>query len=60
MKPRIKSIIWNIRNQKQPIRTRRKKNPPKMRIEKQPLGQLQAVEHSHNMGTRRRREREKN
>ena len=29
MKPRIKSVIRNIRNPKQPIRTRRKKNPKK-------------------------------
>ena len=30
MKPRIKSMIWNIRKKKQPIRTtRRKKNPKK-------------------------------
>ena len=27
MKLRIKSMIWNIRKQKQPIGTRRKKNP---------------------------------
>ena len=32
MKLRMKSAIWNIRKQKQPIRTtRRKKNPPKIR-----------------------------
>ena len=29
MKPRIKSMIWNIRNQKQPIRTTRRKTNPK-------------------------------
>ena len=30
MKPRIKSMIWNIGSKKQPIRTtRRKKNPKK-------------------------------
>ena len=33
MKLRIKSMIWNIRKQKQPIRTtRRTKNPKKLRI----------------------------
>ena len=29
MKPRIKSVIWKIRKQKQPIRTRRRKKNPK-------------------------------
>ena len=29
MKLRIKSIFWNIRKQKQPIRTRRRKKNPK-------------------------------
>ena len=28
-KPRIKSMIWNIRNHKQPVRRTRKKNPQK-------------------------------
>ena len=30
MKPRIKSMIWNIRMQKQPIRTRRKETEPRI------------------------------
>ena len=35
-KAEIKSIIWNIRNQKQPIRTtRRKKNPPPKKRERE-------------------------
>ena len=57
MKPRIKSMIQNIRKQKQPIRTTRKKNPPKLGQYKQPLGQLQEVQHSHHRGARRSRER---
>ena len=32
MKPRIRSMIWNIRKQKQPIRTTRRKKNKKMRI----------------------------
>ena len=29
---RIISMIWNIKNEKQPIRTTRKRNPKKMKI----------------------------
>ena len=46
MKLRMKSMIWDIRKQKQPIRTRRrKKNPKKQGQYKEPLGQLQAFHH---------------
>ena len=55
MKPRIKSVIWNIGRKKQPIRTRRKNNPKKQGQYKQPLGQIQEVRHLHHRGTRRKR-----
>ena len=29
MKPRFKSMIWNMRNQRWPVRTSRKSNPKK-------------------------------
>ena len=35
---------------------KKKKEAPKMRIVKQPPGQLQAHQHSHHRGARRRRE----
>ena len=67
MKPRIRSMIWEMRKQKQnktknqSVRTtRRKKNPKKWGKCKQPLGQLQEVQHLHHRGTRRRGERTRN
>ena len=55
-KPRIKSMIWNARKQKTTNQnSKKKKESPKIRQWcKQPLGQLQAFQHSHHRGARRR------
>ena len=60
MKPRIKSMIWNIRKQKSTIQNNKKKKESKqMSIVKESLGQLQANQHSHHKGAKRRGEGDK-
>ena len=60
MKPRIKSVIWNIRKQKTTNQNSKKKKEFKKGQYKQPVGQLIALQHSHHRGTRRKRERARN
>ena len=56
--PRIKSMILNIKKQKTTIQNNKKKKESKsMKMYKQPLGQLQEVQHLHHSYARRRRER---
>ena len=45
------------KEEKQPMKTTRKKNPKKRGQCEQPLGQLQEVQHSHPRGAKRRKER---
>ena len=58
MKPRFKSMMWNIRKQKTTTQNNQKKKEYKIKeeykINKQPVGQLQEVQHSHPRGARRR------
>ena len=67
MKPRVKSMIWNIKKQKTTNQKHKKKriktktNKQKKRGEcKQPLEKLQALQHLHHRGARRRIERARN
>ena len=61
MKPRMKSSIWNIRKQKnnQSEQQEEKRLQKKGGWCKEPLGQLQVYQHSHNGGARKRRESKK-
>ena len=49
MKPRIKSMIWNIRKQKTTNQnSKKKKESKRMKIVcKESLGQLEVLQHSH-------------
>ena len=61
MKPTIKTAIGNIRKQKTTNKNNRKKKDPKKREQyKEPQGQLQAFQHAHQRGARRRKERARN
>ena len=59
MKPRIKSVIWNIRKQKTTNKQNKKEKESKKYEDKfkQPLRQLYEVQHSHHKVARRRRKR---
>ena len=50
MKPRIRSMIWNIRKQK--TEQEEKKNPTKRGQAKESLGQLQTYKHPNHRGAR--------
>ena len=61
MKPRIKSMIWDIRKQKQPIRTTRRKKNPKKEDSVGSLCDNFKLSNSHVIwGARRRQERARN